>query len=1173
MTKTLRFGVAMLLATCSSNFAFSQSLSVNTTGATAATSSILDVSSTDKGMLVPRMSKAQKNAIATPATGLLVYQNAPDSTGFHYYDGTKWVWLAAAMNKEWSITGNSNITSQHFLGTTNDSALRFRVKNQPSGIIDSATLNTAFGYKALPGAGGDRNVAIGMESLALISTGFRNTSLGTRTLSLSDTISENTAVGYGSLYRNIRNRNTAVGYYAGINNSNGNQGPRHGTENTAIGYKSLLANGGGKKNTAVGHYALAMYQDGFYIPGSADRNTAVGDSSQALALGIGNTSVGSASLSLINSGSYNVAMGDSAMASAGSTNYHTALGTKALKNTNAIAYGNTAVGMESMEYDTSGFYNVAVGFRALRNKKNGSENTALGVGALEYGDSTDWSVAVGRGALFNYGTSSQNTAVGTWAMNKKVSGVYNTAIGLFAMDDDSIGVSNTAIGTSSLRFGKRGLDNTGLGINTGYYALDSFNTFLGAYAGRGQSGLSTGGNNTGVGSRALLNFTSATQNAALGEYALSQDTSGSWNVAMGAGALDFLRDGDNNVAAGFWSSRLNVNGNSNVTIGVAAGYRNRLSNIVAIGDSSLYWNSNLATGTQGFYNTAVGSKSAYSNTTGYSLSALGYQALYSNSSGYENVAVGDSALRNNASGAQNVAIGSAAMQANNFGLQNTVVGNQALRAATSASAISAFGYRALASFASGSGSYYNNAFGDYAGESLLSGDRNVMMGSWAMRYKTGGAFNTAIGNRAQGFATGAAGSYNSSLGAYSLGNSTGDNNIGIGYSAGYANTSGSNNIFIGHESEGLLTNLTNASAIGSYAAVGASNSMVLGSINGVNAATADTKVGIGTVTPDSTFSVADRFLVGSSGTVQYDNSTPTMMYMFKSGTTNTDRMVLAHSLANSSWGLQYQDATDQFNFIGGGLPALSIELGSRNVGIGTLNPATNLHINPGTAANVNARIQSFSSTYEPGLELIKSGAGSDWKVKVDNNGYLVYARSTDDMATPTDYYETWTNFFRPSVDNGSSLGTTGNKWSVVYAQNGTINTSDAREKDNIKDLNYGLKEIMQLRPVSYTWKNNPQWGQKLGFIAQEVRPILNEVVQEGNLKSGNPLSNDNGKDANAKNDRLGIYYTDIIPVAVKAIQEQQATINTQKNTIESLEAKNRSLEERLRRIEQKLGIQ
>ncbi len=69
---------------------FAQSLAINTDGSTASSSSILDIKSTEKGILIPRMTKTQKNAIAAPATGLMIYQTSPDSTGFKYYDGSRW---------------------------------------------------------------------------------------------------------------------------------------------------------------------------------------------------------------------------------------------------------------------------------------------------------------------------------------------------------------------------------------------------------------------------------------------------------------------------------------------------------------------------------------------------------------------------------------------------------------------------------------------------------------------------------------------------------------------------------------------------------------------------------------------------------------------------------------------------------------------------------------------------------------------------------------------------------------------------------------------------------------------------------------------------------------------------------------------------------------------------
>src|SRR6476661_6331767 len=70
-----------------------QSVAINTDGSTANSSSILDVKSTSKGMLIPRMTKAQRTAIASPAQGLLVFQNNPDSIGFYYYNGSSWSWV------------------------------------------------------------------------------------------------------------------------------------------------------------------------------------------------------------------------------------------------------------------------------------------------------------------------------------------------------------------------------------------------------------------------------------------------------------------------------------------------------------------------------------------------------------------------------------------------------------------------------------------------------------------------------------------------------------------------------------------------------------------------------------------------------------------------------------------------------------------------------------------------------------------------------------------------------------------------------------------------------------------------------------------------------------------------------------------------------------------------
>lgn len=135
----------------------------------------------------------------------------------------------------------------------------------------------------------------------------------------------------------------------------------------------------------------------------------------------------------------------------------------------------------------------------------------------------------------------------------------------------------------------------------------------------------------------------------------------------------------------------------------------------------------------------------------------------------------------------------------------------------------------------------------------------------------------------------------------------------------------------------------------------------------------------------------------------------------------------------------------------------------------------------------------------------------------------------------------------PNDATGSYLGTSTNTWQAVYAINGAIQTSDARLKKDINNLNYGLKDILKLRPVSFTWKEGKDQNIKLGLVAQEVQPIINEVVDVGD----------------DQNKTLGINYSSLIPVLIKSIQEQQTIIEEQK-------AKNTELENQLIQISKKL---
>lgn len=84
--KTIIFLAAVLTLDCSAQ----QGVSINSAGSPPDNSSMLDVSSISKGVLVPRMTEAQKNSIVSPATGLLIYQT-DNVTCFWYFDGSVWV--------------------------------------------------------------------------------------------------------------------------------------------------------------------------------------------------------------------------------------------------------------------------------------------------------------------------------------------------------------------------------------------------------------------------------------------------------------------------------------------------------------------------------------------------------------------------------------------------------------------------------------------------------------------------------------------------------------------------------------------------------------------------------------------------------------------------------------------------------------------------------------------------------------------------------------------------------------------------------------------------------------------------------------------------------------------------------------------------------------------------
>jgi hypothetical protein len=225
-----------------------------------------------------------------------------------------------------------------------------------------------------------------------------------------------------------------------------------------------------------------------------------------------------------------------------------------------------------------------------------------------------------------------------------------------------------------------------------------------------------------------------------------------------------------------------------------------------------------------------------------------------------NTFVGDSAGMSNTNGFSNCYFGKDAGFAGTTAAANSFFGYQAGRLSTS-SANSFFGYTSGTSNTSGSANSY---YGYFSGQLTTTGGENCYFGASAGRANTSGNENAGFGRMA-GFLN-SIGNFNSYFGGHAGHNSTGNENTLIGDSAavlttsgnqntalgrlaGNTNVTGSQDLFVGYNADASANNLVNATAIGTNAFVGASNSMVLGSINGVNGATTDMKVGIGITSP------------------------------------------------------------------------------------------------------------------------------------------------------------------------------------------------------------------------------------------------------------------------------------------------------------------------------------
>jgi len=405
--------------------AFSQNVGINTDGSPANNSSMLDVKSTSKGMLVPRMTTAQRNAIVSPANGLLVYDT--DVNSFWFYNGTNWTNVAGGGGNGtgWTLTGNTGTNpSTNFIGTTDNQPVLFKVNNQAFGKMD--TNGSIFWGKNAGSA----------------NTGFSNIAIGTGALFSNTQRSNLVAIGDSALYNN------------GSDISNGG----FGQGNIAIGSKSMFSNITGGRNTAIGYQSLMNSMESF-------NNTAVGHKSLfSNATGSYNTAMGVSTLQANITGSNNTAIGYESMYFTTTGNFNTALGYNTLFD-NTTGTNNVAVGSSSLAQNTSGNNNCGLGVATLVDNTTGYENTGIGSLCLNRNTTGYGNTSSGYRAMATNIFGSRNTSFGTNTMLSNTSGHLNTVIGYQAMNVNTTGDQNVSVGSFALTNNTTGSNNTVIGYN------------------------------------------------------------------------------------------------------------------------------------------------------------------------------------------------------------------------------------------------------------------------------------------------------------------------------------------------------------------------------------------------------------------------------------------------------------------------------------------------------------------------------------------------------------------------------------------------------------------------------------------------------------------------------------------------------------------------------------